>query len=117
MPDHLLGPWKPVEFLFVTIDALNLLPIVMTITWFLQSYFAPRSADPQMAMQQKMMMIMPVVFGVMCYNLASGLSFYFFVNSLLSMAETKLIKKFFLPREGSEKASAERSKVKGVVSK
>jgi len=117
MPDHLLGPWKPVEFLFVTVDALNLLPIVMTITWFLQSYFAPRSADPQMAMQQKMMMIMPVVFGVMCYNLASGLSFYFFVNSLLSMAETKLIKKFFLPREGSEKASAERSKVKGVVSK
>lgn len=99
MPDHLVGPFAEVELLFFSVNALNLLPIVMTITWFLQAYFAPRSTDPQMAAQQKMMMFMPVVFGVMCYNLASGLSFYFFVNSLLSMGETKLIKKFFIPKE------------------
>jgi membrane protein insertase Oxa1/YidC/SpoIIIJ len=49
-----------------------------------------------MRTQQKMMMFMPVVFGLMCYTLASGLSLYFFVNSLLGMAEQKLIKKFFL---------------------
>ncbi len=103
MPDHLAGPWKPVELLFFSLDALNLLPIIMTITWFLQSFFAPRSTDPQMQAQQKMMMFMPIFFGIMCYNLASGLSFYFFVNSLLSMAETKLIKKFFLPKDGQEK--------------
>jgi YidC/Oxa1 family membrane protein insertase len=103
-PDHLLGPWKPIQIpLLITtlsIDALNLLPILMTVVWFLQAYWAPRSPDPNMASQQKMMMIMPVVFGLMCYNLASGLSLYFLVNSALSMGEQKLIKKFFLkPKE------------------
>jgi YidC/Oxa1 family membrane protein insertase len=103
-PDHLVGPWTPwhINLLItsLTIDAFNLLPIVMTVTWFLQSYFAPRSPDPQMAAQQKMMMFMPVMFGLMCYNLASGLSLYFLVNSLLSMTEQKLIKKFILPKAG-----------------
>jgi YidC/Oxa1 family membrane protein insertase len=109
-PDHLVGPWVPwhINLLVttLTIDAFNLLPIVMTATWFLQSYFAPRSPDPQMAAQQKMMMFMPVMFGLMCYNLASGLSLYFLVNSLLSMTEQKLIKKFFLPQEGGGPAPA-----------
>jgi YidC/Oxa1 family membrane protein insertase len=108
-PDYLMGPWTPVEIpILITtlsISALNLLPILMTITWFLQAYFAPRSPDPQMQAQQKMMMFMPVVFGLMCYTLASGLSLYFFVNSLLGMGEQKLIKKFFLkPLEGAAPA-------------
>ena len=85
-----------IPLISLNLDAFNLLPIIMTITWFLQSWYAPRSPDPQMAAQQKMMLAMPVVFGLMCYNLASGLSLYFFVNSLLSMTEQKLIKKFFL---------------------
>ena len=78
------------------ISAFNLLPILMMITWFLQAYFTPRSPDPQMAQQQKMMMWMPIVFGLSCYGLASGLSLYFLANSLLSMGEQKIIKKYIL---------------------
>ena len=99
-PDRLLGPWSPVVIpLLITdlkIDALNLLPILMTITWFLQAYWTPRSPDPQMAQQQKMMMWMPIVFGFSCYGLASGLSLYFLANSTLSMAEQKIIKRYIL---------------------
>ncbi len=96
-PDALARFSGPVNVpILPTFDSFNVLPIVMTITWFLQSWFAPRSPDPQMQTQQKMMMAMPVVFGIMCYNLASGLSLYFLVNSLLGMAEQKIIKKFFL---------------------
>ena len=96
-PDMLLGPWTPIQIpLLPTIDGLNLLPIVMTVIWFLQAYFAPRSPDPQMAAQQKIMLAMPVIFGLMCYGLASGLSLYFLVNSLLALVEQKAIKKFFL---------------------
>ena len=97
-PDRLID-WAGgfvVPLISLNLDAFNLLPLIMTVTWFLQSWFAPRSPDPQMAAQQKMMLAMPIVFGLMCYNLASGLSLYFFVNSLLSMGEQKLIKKFFL---------------------
>ncbi len=104
MPDQLVSFGAPVSLLFFDIDALNLLPIVMTITWFLQTYFAPKPEDPQMKMQAKMMMYMPIFFGVLCYNLASGLSFYFFVNSLLSMGEMRFIKKVLIPKmENSEK--------------
>ncbi len=108
-PDMLLGPWKPISIwlLFGTlvIESLNLLPILMMITWFLQAYFAPRSPDPQMRTQQKMMMAMPLVFGLACYGYASGLSLYFFVNSLLAMGEQKLIKKYFLkPRSSGQKS-------------
>lgn len=98
IPDRLVSFGSPFSLLFFEVDALNLLPIVMTITWFLQSYFTPKPEDPQMQMQAKMMMYMPVFFGVLCYNLASGLSFYFFVNSLLSMGEMRLIKKVLIPR-------------------
>jgi YidC/Oxa1 family membrane protein insertase len=101
-PDRLVR-WAPQEISLLlfsfTLESLNLLPILMTIMWFLQAYFAPRSPDPQMRTQQKMMMAMPVVFGLMCYNYASGLSLYFLVNSLLAMGEQKLIKKFFLKPE------------------
>ncbi|MDP6957580.1 MAG: YidC/Oxa1 family insertase periplasmic-domain containing protein, partial [Planctomycetota bacterium] len=98
LPDRLMTFSSPVSLLFFEVDALNLLPIIMTITWFLQSYMTPKPEDPQMQMQAKMMMYMPIFFGFICYNLASGLSFYFFVNSLLSMGEMRLIKKVLIPR-------------------
>lgn len=95
-PDRLVHFGGGVNLLFTTLTDLNLLPVIMTVTWFLQAYYAPRSPDPQMAMQQKMFLFMPIVFGLMCYTLASGLSLYFFVNSLLSMAEQKIIKKIWI---------------------
>ncbi len=97
--DHLFRISGPFNILWlIPFDGyFNLLPVLMTITWFLQSYFQPKSPDPQMAQQQKMMMWMPIFFGLMCYTLASGLSLYFFVNSLFGMAEQKLIKKLWLP--------------------
>jgi len=101
-PDALVKFSGPIDIPIIPVfDSFNVLPIVMTITWFLQSYFAPRSPDPQMQTQQKMMLAMPVVFGVMCYNLASGLSLYFLVNSLLGLVEQKVIKKYFLKMPGN----------------
>lgn len=95
-PDAVIRFNPPISLLIMTVESLNILPIIMMITWFLQSWYAPRSPDPQMQTQQKMMLAMPVVFGLMCYNLASGLSLYFMVNSLLGMAEQKIIKKYIL---------------------
>lgn len=82
-------------FTFLGISDFNLLPIVMTITWVAQSLLAPKSPDPQAAMQQKLMTVMPVVFGFLFYNMASGLSLYFFVNSLIGIIEQKIIRKFY----------------------
>jgi len=106
-PDRLFGPWSaitiPLLITEVKIESFNLLPILMTITWFLQAFWTPRSPDPQMAQQQKMMMWMPIVFGLTCYGLASGLSLYFLSNSLLSMGEQKIIKRYILKVDATGK--------------
>lgn len=97
-------PDRLVDFghkIFWEVESLNLLPILMTIVWVAQSMMAPKSKDPQMQMNQKMMQFMPLLFGVMCYNLAAGLSWYFLFNALLGMAEQRLIKKFFLKPSGA----------------
>lgn len=100
-PDKLIAFQHPINLGITSISEFNLVPIVMTVTWFLQSYYAPRPQDPKLASQQKMMMFMPIVFGLLCYSLASGLSLYLFVNSLLAMIEQKIIKKYFLPAQAA----------------
>ena len=79
------------------ITGLHLLPILMTVAWFLNSYLMPRptTADPQMEQQRKMMMFMPVMFGFMMYSYAAGLSLYWLTSSTLGIFETKVIKKYF----------------------
>jgi YidC/Oxa1 family membrane protein insertase len=99
--DDLSQPDRLIPFggkIFWEVDSLNLLPILMTIVWVIQSMMAPKSKDPQMQMNQKMMQIMPVFFGVLCYNLAAGLSWYMLVSALLGILEQKIIKKYFLPK-------------------
>jgi YidC/Oxa1 family membrane protein insertase len=101
-PDRLIGPFdRPIPLVLFSIWEINILPLIMMVTWFLQSYFMPKSPDPQMQTQQKMMMILPLTIGLLFYYYASGLSLYFFINSLLALIEQKLIKKFFLKPAGS----------------
>ncbi|RYD34989.1 MAG: membrane protein insertase YidC, partial [Verrucomicrobiaceae bacterium] len=52
---------------------LNILPIVMAITSFLQIQMTPKTGD---ATQQKIIMFMPFIFFFFCYNFASALALY-----------------------------------------
>jgi len=67
----------------------NLLPILMAGLMVLQQKItmkASAATSPEMAQQQKIMgTVMPVVFGVLFYNIQSGLVLYWFTNSLLSV--------------------------------
>ena len=95
-PDALVTFAHPVSVLpmgCLTINAINVLPIIMGITWFAQMYFAPRPAEPQAAQTQKMMMFMPIMFTFMLYNYAAGLSLYWTFNSILGLIEQRLIKR------------------------
>jgi YidC/Oxa1 family membrane protein insertase len=56
----------------------------MGISMFIQQKMTPSSMDPK---QQKMMMLMPVVFTFMFLNFASGLVIYWLVNNLLSIVQ------------------------------
>ncbi len=65
-------------------DPTYILPVVMGITMVIQQKMTPSSMEP---MQQKMMMIMPVVFTFMFLSFPSGLVLYWLVNNLLSIGQ------------------------------
>ena len=61
----------------------------MCETMFLQQRMTTtKVGDP---MQQRMMMMMPIVFTVMFLNLPSGLVLYWFVNNLLGIGQQWLV--------------------------
>lgn len=74
---------------------LHVLPLIMTISWLIQSFTQPKSPDPQTRQQQKMFLFMPLVFGIMFYSVPSGLTLYWFTSTLLGIVEQILIKKYY----------------------
>ncbi len=66
------------------LDGIPVLTILMGITMFLQQKMTPSSGDPR---QEKIMLIMPVMFTFFFINFPSGLVLYWFVNNILSIAQ------------------------------
>ncbi len=67
-------------------NQLNVLPILMAIGMFVQQKISMAKASGEAAQQQKLMsIIMPVMFGVIFYQMPSGLVLYWFVNSLFML--------------------------------
>ncbi|UDG82614.1 membrane protein insertase YidC [Candidatus Vallotia cooleyia] len=65
-------------------DPYFILPVLMTISMFLQAKLNPKPPDP---MQAKMMMFMPIAFSVMFFFFPAGLVLYYVVNNILSIAQ------------------------------
>ncbi|NOL48537.1 membrane protein insertase YidC [Pelistega europaea] len=69
-------------------DPYFILPIIMIATMFIQMKLNPTPPDP---MQARIMMIMPLVFGVMMLWFPAGLVLYWIVNNVLSIAQQQWI--------------------------
>lgn len=70
---------------FVDPPGLPILTLFMGGSMLLQQWMTPMTTgDP---LQQKMMMLMPVIFTVMFVNFPSGLVLYWLVNNVLSIAQ------------------------------
>ncbi len=67
-------------------NQVNILPILMAIGMFVQQKISMAKATGEAAQQQKMMsIIMPIMFGVIFYQMPAGLVLYWFVNSILML--------------------------------
>jgi len=67
-------------------NQLNILPILMAVGMFVQQKISMVQATGEAAQQQKMMsIIMPIMFGVIFYQMPSGLVLYWFINSMLML--------------------------------
>ncbi|GAB5046126.1 membrane protein insertase YidC [Thermodesulfovibrio sp. TK110] len=65
-------------------DPYYILPILMGATMLIQQKMTPSTADPS---QQKIMLLMPVVFTFLFLSFPSGLVLYWLVNNLFGIAQ------------------------------
>ena len=72
---------------------LNLLPILMMVFWVWSAFSQKPATDPQQKQTQQMMRFMPLIFGLMLYNYASGLALYMCVSAIWSLLEQKIVRK------------------------
>jgi len=72
---------------------INPLPLVMAATMFIQMAMTPKSPDPNMQMQQRIFLFMPVLFLVMCYNFAAALALYWTVSNIIGIFQSWVVKR------------------------
>jgi YidC/Oxa1 family membrane protein insertase len=89
------------------IESLNLLPIMMGVAFYLQQKLMPSqasaSSNPQVAQQQKMMMIMmPLMFPLMLYKAPSGVNMYIMSSTFVGVIEQYVIRKHIREKEEAE---------------
>jgi YidC/Oxa1 family membrane protein insertase len=80
-------------------DPYYILPVIMIISMFIQTKLNPTPPDP---IQAKVMMMMPLIFGVMFLWFPAGLVLYWVVNNILSIAQQWQITRMI---EGGGKAA------------
>ena len=74
---------------------INPLPLIMTLTMFIQMKLQPTppSTDENQKMQMKIMKFMPLMFLAFCYGNASALALYWTVQNIVSIGQTYLVKR------------------------
>jgi YidC/Oxa1 family membrane protein insertase len=82
-------------------DPYYILPAIMAITMFAQTFLNPPPTDP---IQAKMMKIMPVIFSVMFFFFPAGLVLYWVVNNILSISQQWYVTKQIERQEAAKKA-------------
>jgi len=86
-PERLLADVAP----FSSVGGLNILPLLMAATMYLQSRLTPSAGDPK---QQRMMTVfMPIMMLVMFYSFASALSLYWTLSQVMSIIQMWMIRR------------------------
>lgn len=74
-------------------DPLYITPILLSLTMFIQQKLTPNTAtDPA---QQKMMQLMPLIFGAFMLTLPSGLTLYMLANAVASIVQQLILNRKF----------------------
>jgi len=105
---------QPDTLAFVFGVPINILPIVMGITSFLQIAITPKTGDK---MQQRIIMFMPLIFFIFCYNFASALALYWTVQNIFSIGQTWLMNKLPEPELVARKDGGKKSWVQRMAEK
>jgi YidC/Oxa1 family membrane protein insertase len=85
-------------------DPYFILPVAMGLTMFLQQRITPTNfADPT---QEKIMKLLPLIFTIFFLWFPAGLTLYWFVNNLFSIAQQLYVNRVFKRKKEAEKEKA-----------
>jgi YidC/Oxa1 family membrane protein insertase len=90
-PECLPIPGFP-KIAFLPCGGIPVLVLLMGISTYFQQKMTPQSPDPS---QQRMMMLMPLVFTVMFLNFPAGLTLYYFCSNALGIAQQYVLNREF----------------------
>jgi len=90
-PDCLRIPGMP-HLPMTECGGIPVLVLLMGISTFLQQWMSPQTADPS---QQRMMMLMPIVFTVMLVNFPAGLSLYYLSSNVVGVIQQYVLNREF----------------------
>jgi YidC/Oxa1 family membrane protein insertase len=98
------APWLGWVHDLSTHDPLYILPVLMTVTMYISQKMTPAtSADPA---QQKMMQMMPLIFGFMFMRTSSGLTLYILSSNIVAMGQQWYLNKTTPPQLSGEDKKA-----------
>jgi len=77
-------------------NSINILPIIMIVAMVVQQKVSTKSmgaavTDEQKQQQKIMLIMMPIMFGFIFYNMPSGLVLYWVVNTILTLVEQAVV--------------------------
>ena len=85
---------------------INILPVLMAVTMVIQMQLTPKTGDK---MQQRIFMLMPLIFFFFCYNFASALALYWTTQNIFSIGQTWLMQKLPEPELKTSKKAGKKS--------
>ncbi len=88
-------------------DPLYVTPVLMTATMWLQQKLAPQAGDPQ---QQRIMRMLPLVFGIMFLQFPSGLVLYWLTNNVISILQQEITLYIIGERKYGRKSAGKKAK-------
>lgn len=84
------------NLIFIRLDysSINILPILMGITFFINMKFTtPPPMNEQQATQQKVMRIMPLLFPFFLYSAPAGLTLYICASTMAGIVDSYIVRK------------------------
>jgi YidC/Oxa1 family membrane protein insertase len=79
-------------------DPLHVLPIFVIVSMFLSQFFTPSPGMDQ-SQQRMMAFMMPAIFGVMMWNIGSGVALYWAGSNLLGVAQQMVMNRTSMGQE------------------
>jgi YidC/Oxa1 family membrane protein insertase len=92
-------------------DPYYVTPVLMGATMFWQQWMAPTTVDPA---QQRVMMVMPVVFSLLFLGFPSGLAIYYLVSNLFQIGQQAFTNRVIGPPPRPAPAADRRMKAAGA---